>query len=125
MKRIPDDKLQHYDKLTLSLIESGNQLDTALKRRSENIYLDSFIQMVLDLVEVAFTEIARRGIKVLITFDQKTYERDLEKMANGDKKIYLLFDDDFLFDINPLLKFVSNEKKKMYEAMKIRFLNDN
>ncbi len=66
----------------------------------------------------AFETIARRGFSVLVTHDEEAYKTDLERMQNSENPVYLLCDTKFnLLDINPLLQFVSDERRTQYERI--------
>lgn len=121
---IPSDKLGYYSRLHLLLRNSREQLQEAAG--ASRINLTSLSQLETALVREAFRVIAEQEREVLITFDPHAYTQDLVRMKRGDGSVCLLCDEEGnLLDMNPLLPFVSDGKRRKYELGRVSYLGSD
>jgi spore coat polysaccharide biosynthesis predicted glycosyltransferase SpsG len=109
---IPKDKLHYYSSEELESRALYRKLHAVLKLRK------IIMEFEKDLIEEAFSAIAKKGFEILITDDTKVYAKDLKKMKKNPDRVYLYCDKEGHWLMNPLLNFVSAEKAAEYEHLK-------
>jgi hypothetical protein len=107
MAKVPLDKLRYYSAEHLRLISGWEKL-RELKR-------EVYTSRLRKIIKEAFSEIAQRGIEVIITYNEGACRNPSEKGENTNT-LYLFCDGDRIA-IEPLLQFLPPARREEYREL--------
>ena|SRR3989338_5814288 len=117
---LPKRYLKYYTKDQAEIMNLREKLRDELDKRAEVSQLEE------EVIVTALQEIAQRNIEIKITFDYKTYRKDVRRMRAGERTVSLFLDEkENLQDINPLLRYISSDLRSRYERARETYLGSN